>query len=59
MDQPKERRAYMGSVKEEGRHHTKGGERRTRCGPTPHAKPVHPIIDMFLVRYRVESVGDN
>lgn len=54
MDQPKERRAYMGSVKDEGRHHTKGGERRTRLGPTPPAKPVHPIIDLFLNRYRIK-----
>lgn len=56
-DQPKEKRAYLGHVNKRT-HHTKGGEIRTRCGPTPPAKPVHPIIDEYLVKYRSPSIQE-
>lgn len=55
MDQPEEKRAYLGSVSNSRTHATKGDGPRIRPSPTPPAKPVHPIIDMFLVRYRVDK----
>lgn len=60
MDQPKERRTYLGTVKQDdvgsNTHHQKGNGIRERCGPTPPAKALHPIINEYLVKYRSPHV---
>lgn len=65
MNEVKEKRLYLGTVKQDdvgSNGHAKKGKGngiRERCGPTPPAKALHPIINEYLVKYRSPSIQEN